>query len=96
MSAARDPEEPERARQPERRAGWCPFDFVAGTAPGVFAALTNAEGRVVLLSEWPTSLLDMRRAGVLVGRARRLAAELEELQAGAVTVSPRRASPWAI
>lgn len=54
----------------------CPpcFDFVEGEAPGPLARLKDAgSGQVVVLAEWPASLLDMYRAGVLVGQAGQVA-----------------------
>lgn len=69
------------------------------SAPGVFATLADEEGHTIVLAEWPRSLLDLYRLRLLAGRAKEMAAALQD-PAQAHPVSPprgeQRNSVWAI
>ena len=52
------------------------YDFSLGSGPGPMVRLETPDGHQVVLLEWPQSLFDMLRAGVLGGAALREAESL--------------------
>jgi hypothetical protein len=64
-------------RSEPRRLALAGFDYATATR-GYWARLRNGSGHEVIITNHPTSLLDMLKAGVLTGAAK---ADAEEISA---------------